>query len=92
MRNKLKLRIILLFKGLQLPEDYKNLEFNKYKLKNNELELYLNDELINKIWYWDKNKSEEKNYKNGKINGYIYSWYGSGNLRYKYNYKNGIEI
>jgi len=96
MKNKLKL--ILWSKNLELPMDYDNLEFDRYKLKNNEynkyeLYLYKNNEIIKKIGYWENRKlCHEYNYKNEEHDGKQYSWYENGNKSYEINYKNGIEI
>jgi len=35
-----KLKLILWGKNLELPEDYDNLKFDRYKLKNNEYNKY----------------------------------------------------
>jgi len=91
MKNKLKL--ILWGKNLQLPINLDNLEFDRYKLIDDnryELFLYKNNEIIKKIWYWDNgNKGYEWNYKNGKENGKQYGWYESGKLWHELNFKNG---
>ena len=91
MKNKLKL--ILWGKKLQLPEDYDNLEFDGYELKDDKrykLYLYKNNEVIKLIWYYEnKNKSFEYNYKNGKFDEKQYVWNSDGKIMYKDNYKNG---
>ena len=77
MKNKLKL--ILWGKNLELPIDYDNLEFDKYKLKyNNKYKLYLykNNKKIKEIWYLENTKLfSEYNYKNGEMDGKYYQWY-----------------
>jgi len=94
MKNKLKL--VLWGKNLQLPEDYDNLEFDRYELKNYDkcydLYIYKNNKLIKEIWYWDNgNKNFEFNYKNGKSDGKQYKWYSNGKLYREFNCKNGNE-
>jgi len=91
MKNKLKL--VLWGKGLKLPMDYDNLEFDDYELKDNneyKLEIYKNNEMIKLIWYHkNKNKNFEFNYKNGKLDGKQHIWYRDGKLWYEHIFKNG---
>ena len=91
MKNKLKL--ILWGKKLELPEDYDNLEFDKYELNDDngyELLIYKNNKMIKEIWYWENgNKWYEYNLKNEKLNGKQYEWYEDGTLFYEGNFKNG---
>jgi len=93
MKNKLKL--VLWGKNLQLPMDYDNLEFDDYKLINNngyELNIYKNNKMIKLIYYWENGKLwHECNYKNGKENGKHYVWWGK-TFMYEKNYKNGVKI
>jgi len=94
MKNKLKL--VLWGKNLQLPEDYDNLEFDRYELIDNggyDLYLYKNNEKIKYIWYWNNgNKYYENNYKNEKLDGKQYRWYNDGKLNYEYNHKDGKRL
>jgi len=93
MKNKLKL--VLWGKNLELPEDYDNLEFDKYELENNhgyKLYIYKNNKKIKQIWYYEnRNKIFEYNYKNGKLNGKQYRWDENGKLYFEYNYKDGEQ-
>jgi len=93
MKNKLKL--ILWGKNLELPIDYDNLEFDRYELKyNNKYELYFykNNKMIKLImWWYNGNKYDESNYKNGEKDGKQYMWYEDGKLFYEFNYKNDKE-
>ena len=61
MKNKLKL--ILWGKNLQLPEDYNNLKFDRYELKDNhghELKIYKNNKIIRYIWYYEIKINDKK--------------------------------
>ena len=91
MKNKLKL--VLWGKKLELPENYDNLEFDKYELNLNILSIYKNNEVIKLIWYWENgNKYHEINYKNGKLDGKQYWRYEDGKLMHEFNYKNGKNM
>ena len=83
MKNKLKL--ILWGKHLELPEDYDNLEFDRYKLKiihniyGYELKIYKNNKIIKEIWYHKNGKLwHDYNFKNGKLDGKQYGWWTGG--------------
>jgi antitoxin component YwqK of YwqJK toxin-antitoxin module len=58
--------------------------------KNIIKETYIDGDLRKQdIFNKDNVRIEEKNYKNGKLEGKQYDWYENGKLKYDENYKNG---
>ena len=90
-QKELMLHIISIIKSQEylILKDLKNsIKFSDSSLKSLEQKGFIT---IKKIKI-DRDDRKEENYINGKLDGLVVEWWGDGQLKYEYTYKDDVEI